>query len=309
MRAVVSVAFFALAGCGPPAPTHSGPPGAAHPAKSPAGTAAPMPYIYPAPVKGHYEEVNTGNFDLVDGIAYAGNGGTVVYVTAKSIASPVLGGSTCPMTQARALTLLRNAGFLEVELDASGRSKYFAGGTPYAGRGREEDVGGRYWRIRGGKVADGRVAGSVTYTGHGQFEFDLPVAKPGVNEVGEGDRVQGRRADQTRRTPTEGEVTAAYAAMRRAALAKDLEAMLTIQGFGAKQIAAIRGLPGIDADLAAHADRFLDPGAPEEPAVSAGMGQVGGRGKNSKGAAFFNFYEFAPCGDKLVLVGIGENPQ
>ena len=304
----MSVAFFALAGCNP-APARSGPPGAAPPAKSPAGAAAPTPYIYPAPVKGHYEEVNTGNFDLVDGIAYAGDGGTVVHVATKPIASPVLGHSSCPMTQARALTLLRNAGFLEVTLDASGRSKYFAGGTPYEGRGREEDVGGRYWKIGGGKVAGGRIAGSVSYKGRGGFEFDLPVAKPGVNEVSEGDRVQGRRVDETRRAPSEGEVTAAYTAMRSAARAKDLTAMLTAQGFDGKQIEAIRELPGIDADVAAHADRFLDPGAPEEAAVSAGLGQVGGRGKNSKGAAFFNFYEFAPCGDKLVLVGIGENPQ
>ena len=40
-----------------------------------------------------------------------------------------------------------------------------------------------------------------------------------------------------------------------------------------------------------------------------GNNQVGARGKNPKGSAFFNFYEFSPCGDKLVLVGIGENPQ
>ena len=38
-------------------------------------------YTYPAPVKGHYKEINIGEFDVVDGIAYAatGGGGTVVY--------------------------------------------------------------------------------------------------------------------------------------------------------------------------------------------------------------------------------------
>jgi hypothetical protein len=213
------------------------------------------------------------------------------------------------MTQARALTLLRNSGFLEVSLDANGGSDYFAAGTPYGGRGREAEVGGGYWKIDGGKVKDGRVAGRVAYKGRGQFEFDLPVAKPGVNEVSEGDMVSGRRTDESRRSPSEAELTAAYTAVRRAALAKDLKAMLAAQGFDAKQIEAIRGLAGIDGDLGPHADRFLDPGTPEEPTVQAGHASIGARGKNSKGAAFFNYYQFAPCGDKLVLVSIGENPQ
>lgn len=305
----LGVAGFALAGCGTPS-TGSGGTTAAAPAKAPASEAAPAPYTYPAPVKGHYEEVNTGTFDLVDGIAYAASGGgTVVYVTEKAIASPVLAGSTCPMTQARALTLLRNAAYLEVTLDASSRSSYFAGGTPYGGQGREEDVGGGYWKIAGGKLNDGRIAGTVSYKRRGQFEFDLPVFKPGVNEVSEGDRVKGQRADETRRAPSEAEATAAYTTLRRAAFARDLKTMLAAQGFDAKQVAAIRGLPGIDADLAAHADRFLDPGAPEEPSVGPGQASVAARGKSSKGAAFANYYQFAPCGDKLVLVGIGENPQ
>ena len=305
----LGAALLALCGCGTPSPGGGGTTASA-PAKAPATEAAPAPYTYPAPVKGHYEEVNTGSFDLVDGIAYtASGGGTVVYVTEKTIASPVLAGSTCPMTQARALTLLRNAAYLEVTLDASGGSSYFAGGTPYAGQGREEDVGGGYWKIAGGELSDGRIAGTVSYKGRGQFEFDLPVFKPGVNEVSEGDRVKGQRADETRRAPSEAEATAAYTTLRRAALAKDLKAMLAAQGFDAKQVASIRGLPDIDADLAAHADRFLDPGTPEEPSVGPGQGSVGGRGKNSKEAAFFNYYQFAPCGDKLVLVGIGENPQ
>ena len=49
------------------------------------------PYAYPAPVKGHIKEINIGEFDLVDGIAYpAMGGGTVVYVVSKPIASPML---------------------------------------------------------------------------------------------------------------------------------------------------------------------------------------------------------------------------
>jgi hypothetical protein len=308
---VLSAAFIAVAGCNAdPQPGGKAAPrrgASAAPVRVPA--AAPAPYVYPAPVKGHYKEVNTGDFDLVDGIAYTASGGTVVFVTEKAIASPVLAGSTCPMTQARALALLRKSAYLEVTVDAAGRSNYFAAGVPYGGQSREEDVGGRYWKITGGKPAEGRVSGSVAYRGHGGFEFDLPVSKPGVNEVSMGDRVHGTRSDETRRAPTRDEVVAAYTAIRRAALAKDLEAMLRVQGFDAKQVEAIRGLPGIEADLPDHADRFMVPGDPEEADVRPGYGQVGGRGKNSKEKAFFNFYEFAPCGEKLVLVGIGENPQ
>jgi hypothetical protein len=36
---------------------------------------------------------------------------------------------------------------------------------------------------------------------------------------------------------------------------------------------------------------------------------VGAGGVNSKRAKFTNYYQFAPCGGKLVLVGIGLNPQ
>lgn len=268
-------------------------------------------------VKGHYQEVNTGDFDLVDGIAYATDLGTVVFVTAKAIASPALAGSTCPMTQARSVALLRNAAYAEVTLDGDGRSRYFAAGTQYGGQGREEDasgwldglLGSRPWKIRGGRILDGRIAGRVAHRRAGGFVFDLPVSKPAVNEVSMGDRVHGLRVDATRRAPTESEVSAAYVELRQAALAKDLEALLRLQGFDASQVAAIRSLPGIDADLAAHADRFLVPGDPEEVAVQAGYGQVGGRGTNAKGKPFINYYEFAPCFDSLVLVGIGENPQ
>jgi hypothetical protein len=265
--------------------------------------AAAAPYTYPAPVKGHYQEVNTGTFDLTDGIAYAAPGATVVYVTEKPIASPVLVTAACPMTEARALTLLRNSGYLEVQLDARGRSKYLVAGSPYGGRSREE--GGR-WKITGGPEKDGHVAGTVAYRGYGQFDFDLPLSKPAMPERSESERVNGVRPAEGRRTPTEAELVAAYTEARRAARAGDLQALLAAQGFDARQIEAIRGLPGITADLAAHAARFLDPGTPEEMTPN---NQVGARGKNPKGAAFFNFYEFSPCGEKLVLVGIGENPQ
>jgi hypothetical protein len=276
----------------------------------------PTASVEPARVDGHYKEINTGDFALVDGIAYTTDVGTVVFVTEKAIASSVLAGSTCPMTQARSLALLRNAAYLEVTLDGSGRSKYFASGVQYGGQGREEDLSGwlggllgRPWKIAGGRVARGRIAGRVIHGNAGAFRFDLPVSRPGVNEVSMGDRVHGRGVDETRRSPTESEVTASYVELRRAALAKDIEALLRLQGFDANQIAAIRELPGIDADLAAHADHFLVPGDPEEAGVRPGWGQVGGRGTNAKGKAFVNYYEFAPCGEHLVLVSIGENPQ
>jgi hypothetical protein len=302
-------ALLLLAACGSATPQSGETAAASGGNKAAKATAikAAAPYTYPAPVKGHYSEINTGTFDLVDGLAYTEkSGSTVVYVTEKPIASPLLNGAACPMTQARALTLLRNSGYAEVSIDGGGRSRYFADGTPYGGRGRGE---GSDWNITGGKVAKGRIAGRVAYRGRGQFEFDLLVATPVVDEVSEGDRVQGRRADEARRTPTEAELVAAYTEARRAARAGDLAGMLAAQGFSREQVEAIRGLAGIDADLTAHAAHFLDPGASEEVSAAAGSGSVGARGKDPKGAAFFNFYEFAPCGDKLVLVGIGENPQ
>jgi hypothetical protein len=267
------------------------------------------PYVYPAPVEGHFEDANYGNFDLRDGIAYASStSGTVVLATEKAIASPILAATTCPMTYARALLLIRNSGALESALDASGKSPYFSPATPYNGQGREEEVGGHYWTMTG-KLANGRIAGKLAYKGKGGFTFDLPVTVPKVDEIGFGDRVSGTRIDTGRRAPSEAELTAAYTAIRKAALAKDLAGILAAQGFDAAQSEAIRGLPKIDADLAAHADRFLTPGDGIEPDVRAGYGQIGAHGKNSKGEAFSNYYEFAPCGDKLVLVSIGLNPQ
>ena len=146
--------------------------------------------------------------------------------------------------------------------------------------------------MSGGKVKEGRVEGSVTDKGHGQFDFDLPVTKR-----------------EPPRVPTKDELFATYTKIRKAAIAKDLAALLSAQGFEAKQIEKIGGLAGIDADFAVHADRFLEPGAPGEETIQPGTIRVRGEGKNSKGAKFVNFYFFAPCGEKLVLVKIGENPQ
>lgn len=285
------------------------PPPPPAPAAKPSAAATPGPYGYPLPVSGHYEETNIGAFNLVDGIAYPSSGGTVVYVSSKPLASPMLAASICPMTQARSLALLRNADFIEVTLGADGQSNYFAAGTHYKGQGREEETGSHFWTITPGKTVPGHVTGNVAYKGRGAFDFDLPLFKPAVTEVSEGQRASGTRIDTARRAPSEKELIGTYTEILRAVRAKDLKAVLTVQGFAPAQIENMRGLVGIDAELAAHAERFLDPGTAEEPTVSAGYAQVGARGKNSKGAAFVNYYEFAPCGEKLVLVGITENPQ
>ena len=258
----------------------------------PAAPTAVPPYTYPAPVKGRYSEPNSGKFELADGIAYAADKDTVVYVTEKAIASPMLSGSACAATQARSLALLRNSGYIKVKLNAAGNPNYFEAGTPY--NGSRIDRAGRTAKVSGGKAKDGRVAGAVTDKGHGQFDFDLAIANASAG------------AD---RLPTKDELFAAYKQLRSAAMAKDLKAMLSAQGFDANQIEKMRGLAGIDADFAVHADRFLEPGAPEEPTIQPGTIRVGGSGKNSKGAKFVNYYWFAPCGDKLLLVNIGENPQ
>ena len=135
-------AALILSGCG----KEESAPG---PAKKAAVEEKVAPYTYPAPVKGHYKEINIGEFDVVDGIAYpaTGGGGTVVYVTSKPIASPMIAGSACPMTQARVLAEMRDARYLEVTL-ANGISKYFAAGTYFSGSSREQEVGGRYWSSR-----------------------------------------------------------------------------------------------------------------------------------------------------------------
>jgi len=302
---VVCVAALAAWSCGKDVPA----PGAEKRAAAKVAQEKIPAYTYPAPVKGHYKEVNIGEFDVVDGIAYPapGGAGTVVYVTSKPIASPMLAGSACPMTQARMLTQLRAASFMEVTL-AHDASKYFAAGNAFGGSSREEAGGGHYFS---GKMKDDpdRAVGVVAHRLHGHFEFDLPLSSPTVTEVSEGDRIHGIRSDPAAPRPAEQPVTAAYKAVHDAALKKDLKALLAAQGFDAKQIAAIRGLDGIDADLAVYSDRFLISNVPDEFSAKPGTAYVRAEGVNSKGKKFANYYHFTPCGERLVLVSIAENPQ
>ena len=52
-----------------------------------------------------------------------------------------------------------------------------------------------------------------------------------------------------------------------------------------------------------------DPGDPDEATVYEGYGGVRARGVNSKGEKCSNYYEFAPAGDRLVLIGITADKQ
>jgi len=297
----VSVAALALLGCGkePSAPT----------AATKVAEEKIPPYTYPAPVKGHFKEINIGQFDVVDGIAYTARGGagTVIYVTSKPIASPMLAASACPMTEARALSQLRNVDYMEVTI-AHGASKYFAAGTSFAGSSREEAGGGHYFSSKMKDDPD-RAIGTVIHKLEGSFDFDLPISRPKVNEVSEGDRSNGTRSDLTAPRPAEPAVTAVYRALHEAALKKNLKGILAAQGFDAKQIAAIRGLDGIDADVAVYSDRFLTSSGPDEFSAKPGTAYVRVEGVNAKGKKFANYYHFAPCGERFVLVSIAENPQ
>ena len=307
----LGLAFFVAApGCAPKPDAAAAATPVPAEEKRPAET-SPVGFSYPPPVQGRHAEANTGNFDLVDGLAYTAKGGegTVVYATSKSIASPVLASSPCPMTDARALTSLRDAGYVEVTLDEKGKSKYFVEGTAFGGTGREEDVAdGRYWKSSL-VVESGVAKGEVRHASNGFFEFTLPVLAPRVTEVSESDRIGGKRSDPLGITPAEGQVVAAYQRIRAAALKKDLAAVLAAQGFDPKQIEAIRGLPGIDADFAVYADRFLEPGTTGEFQSAPGYGAITGEGVNSKGEKFTNFYWFTPCRERLVLTNIYENAQ
>ncbi|MFN2635174.1 MAG: HEAT repeat domain-containing protein [Thermoanaerobaculia bacterium] len=282
------------------------------PEKTAARTAAESPVAGgpPGSVKGHFEEINTGAFDLVDGIAYpaSGGNGTVVYAANKPLASAALADSPCPMTYARAIASLRDAGYVEVTLDSAGRSKYFGYGLAFGGSGREDEVGGKYWSSTL-KLSGGRAVGNVDHKDHGGFEFDLPLSSPKVREVSEADGSNGRRADPSAPALTEPPVTAAYRAVREAALRKDLNTLLAAQGFDGKQISAISKLDGIGADLERYSNRFLKPGAPSEFQNGPGYGAVAGSGTNAKGAKFINYYWFTSCRGKLVLFSISENPQ
>ncbi|MBP7587863.1 MAG: hypothetical protein KBA72_07905 [Thermoanaerobaculia bacterium] len=287
--------------------------GAEGTAPVPAAEAKPQPYTYPAPVSGHYKEGNSGEFDLVDGLAWGPTraGETAIYVTDKLIASPVLG-TTCPMAEARALSVLRNARWNAVNLDAKGKSRYYGAGTQYDGTSRSEDVGSHDWKFARRDVAEGRIAGKVTNRYYGSFEFDLPVRKPAVPEVSEIERMDGGLSKPDMPAPDAAAVSATFAKIRSAALAKDLKGWLAAQGFSAEQIAAIRGLAGIDADLEQHALHFLSPEMPkeaEETEMHPGEGYVRAEGANSAGAKFINYYYLVPCGDRLLLGMVGENPQ
>ena len=303
--AFACLAAFVVAGCG----KEDAAPGA----KSQATKETPKPvveekvppYAYAAPVKGNVKEVNIGSYALVDGIAYVSKTGegTVVYVASKPIASPMLVDSACPLTQARALTSFRGASFAEATLNASGKSRYFAAGKPAGGT--MTSLSPREW-TSALKTDAGKVAGNVVHRNYGRFEFDLPLSNPKVDELSYGDRQKNRVLPATTATPSGKDVIAKYTALREAARKKDLKAMLTAMGFDAKQVAAIRGMEGIDADFQVFADKFLSPGTPGDPTSYAGTGHVRGEGTKANGQKFFNDYMFDTCGDRLVLTAIWE---
>jgi hypothetical protein len=298
-----------LASCSPKAGVGTA---ASPPAPTQTPTPAPTPRATPQPgVRGHLNEANTGDFDLVDGIAWTATGGagTVVYATSQPIASAALATSPCPMTMARALTSIRDAGWVEITLDAKGKSKYFSAGTAFGGTGREEDVANGYYWSSSLTLDSGRAWGDVQHRDKGGFEFNVPVYQPRVTEISETDKVGGKRSDPDGVTPTEVQIVAQYQKVRAAALKKDVAAILRAQGFDQKQIEAIRKLDGIGADLAKYADRFLKPGKTGEFQGYPGYGAITGEGVNSKKEKFVNFYWFTPCEGRLVLTNIYENPQ
>jgi len=285
---IVSLALLAAGGCGDrDAASDASPKAKGEGAKKVVEEKVP-PYAYAAPVKGHIKEVNIGDFDLVDGIAYVAQSGagTVVYVASRPIASPML------------------ASYAEVTLDAKGRSRYFAAGTP--SNGSLTDLSPRGW-TSALKADAGKAAGNVVHRNYGRFEFDVPLSHPSVDELSYGDRQKERKPAATTPKPTEKAVIDAYVALRDAVHRKDMKATLSAMGFDAKQVAAIRGMDGIDADFAGFTHRFLAPGTPSEPWARAGEGQVIGEGTRANGSKKYrNGYYFDLCGDRLVLTGISE---
>ena len=305
--AIVAALFVALAagGCGNDKSSPGAQPKAVVKAAEKAAEPKVPPYAYTAPVKGHIKEENIGEFDVVDGIAYTAQtgAGTVVYVASKPVASPMLAESACPLSQARALSKLRNASFAEVTLDAAGRSKYFAAGAPFGGGLTDLTRNGWSSTL---KTDAGRVAGNVQHRQYGRFEFDLPLSAPKFDQLSYGDREQKRPFAATTSTPAAQAVTAAYVALRDAALKKDLKATLAALGFDARQNAAIRGMDGIDPDFLVFADRFVPPGATGDPSTRPGSGHLRGEGLKANGKKYFNDYYFDLCGDRLMLTGIVE---
>ena len=303
---IVSLALLAAGGCGDrDAPSDAASKAKGETAKKVVEEKIP-PYAYAAPVKGHIKEVNIGEFDLVDGIASTAvsGAGTVVYAASRPIASPMLADSACPLLQARSMATLRKANYAEVTLDAKGKSRYFAAGTPSSGS--LTSLSPRDW-TSALKADAGKAAGNVVHRNYGRFEFDLPLSKPSVDELSYGDRQQERKVAATTPKPAEKDVIAAYVALRDAVHKKDMKATLSAMGFNAKQVAAIRGLDGIDADFAGFTHRFLAPGTPGEPWARPGQGQVVGEGTRVNNAKKYrNGYYFDLCGDRLVLTGISE---
>ncbi len=175
MRRTRLLSFFAVvlvtAACSrrePGAPAGAAATPVATPA-APAAEAKPVPYTYPAPVKGSIHETNIGRFDLVDGVAYvAGDGaGTVVFASSKPIASPMLAGSPCPMTEARSIEILRNASWAEVTANAKGNSKYFAFGKAFGGSTFDESPGGREFRVYRRPSSPNRIVGTAVHRSYG----------------------------------------------------------------------------------------------------------------------------------------------
>ena len=280
---------------------------------SPLEAQARTPPLPPAVVKGTYTDDNAGALSLVDGIAWrsAAPPATVVYLTTRPIASAALG-SACPMTEARALTLLRDAAWVEVAPDASGASRFFTWGRTFGDSrgGRDTEMGDHKWTITLRTAPAGTIAGSVAYTDRGTFDFELPVRRPTIPETsgaqGYDDGPRERPA-----TPVAAKAfMAAYQAVRAAALAKDLQAFLAAQGFSAAQIAAIRALPGIDDDFARLSLRFLETESKRgKPAFQGRRGAMTAEGANAEGKRFYNWYYLTRCGARYLLTTMAENAQ
>lgn len=310
MACVVVMGGIALTACNSPKSTGTGKAEAGKTATAREAEAPLTAYTYPAPVKGTFRDSdqNIPSFDIVDGLAYPSHdgSGTVVWVTAKPIASPLVATSACPMTEARFLILLRNSPWAELTLQANGKSKYFAAGNPYGGSMRDAS-GDSQWTSERQTGAAGRVAGSFHHRTDGAFSFDLPVSSPAIPQVSYGEAQHGLYVDGATPKPDPQAVAAVYKQLHDAAVKKDLQGILAAQGFDAKEIAAIRGLPGIDQDVEAFADRFMEPGTGLDPDVRVGEGHLGAQGVNSKGKKFYNYYYFDACGDRLLLNVIAVN--
>jgi hypothetical protein len=266
-----------------------------------------------ASVKGKYTDDNAGELTVVDGVAWRSlsAGGTVVDLTTRPIASAVLG-STCPVTEARALILLSDAAWVEVIPDAAGRSKFFTWGRTFGdSRGsRVGDMGDNQWTIKLRKAPPATIAGEVVYADHGSFDFELPVRQPSVAETSGAESYDDGPREVPGTPAAVAAFRAAYQAVRAAALKRDLPAFLAAQGFDASQIAAIRALPEVDADFARLARRFLTTEKLGKPAFKGRRGSMTASGTNAEGKAFYNWYYLTSCGPgRHLLTTMAENPQ